>query len=194
MPSKRHGAACGSVRLGCWQIAGNSGPGDQRPTRGRPPGKAVLAASSCCARLKAMPRSRFASWPACAGTSAMGAVVARARRTPVCPVSGCSGGVRRLPACGPAAGGILPSPADWLRPAAHGDPAAPSCSSRPRWAHLARSWRSASNASCRSRWAISLRCHHRVSRTWPGGTSRRAIISSWGCQGSRSTRAHQRLW
>src|SRR5215218_10019993 len=99
MPSKRHGAARGSVRLGCWQIAGNSGPGDQRQTRGRPPGKAVLAASSCCARLKAMPRSRFASWPACAGTSAMGAVVARARRTPVCPVSGCSGGsVGCLPA------------------------------------------------------------------------------------------------
>jgi len=78
--------------------------------------------------------------------------------------------------------------------AAHGDPAAPSCSRRPRWAHLARSWRSASNASCNSRWAISLRCHDRVSRTMPGGTSRRAIISSCGCQGSSSTRAHQRLW
>jgi hypothetical protein len=193
MPSKRHGAACGSVRLGCWQIAGNSGPGDQRQTRGRPPGKAVLAASSCCARLKAMPRSRFASWPACAGTSAMGAVVARARRTPVCPCPGARAGpsVACLRSCcrwdTPFPHGLAASGGAWRS-------AAPSCSSRPRWAHLARPWRSASNASCRSRWAISLRCHHRVSRTWPGGTSRRAIISSWGCQGSRSTRAHQRLW
>jgi hypothetical protein len=37
----------------------------------------------------------------------MGAVVAQARRTAVCPVR-VLGRVRRLPACGPAAGGILP--------------------------------------------------------------------------------------
>jgi hypothetical protein len=192
MPSKRHGAACGSVRLGCWQIAGNSGPGDQRQTRGRPAGKAVLAASSCCARLKAMPRSRFRILACLRRYFSDGRGGSSGAATPGLPVSGCSGGsVGCLPAV------LLPvgySPRGLAAPSAHRDPAAPSCSSRPRWAHLARSWRSASNASCRSRSAISLRCHDRVSRTWPGGTSRRAVISSWGCQGSRSTRAHQRLW
>src|SRR4029450_3048184 len=41
--------------VNCWQLRARC----QRQTRGRPPRKAVLAASSCCARLKAMPRSRF---------------------------------------------------------------------------------------------------------------------------------------
>jgi hypothetical protein len=112
------------------------------------------------------------------------AAVARVRRTPICRV--------RVLGRGPSACCLrsccrwdLPFPAD----CAPGDARKfypPS--------HLARSCRSASNASCSSRWAISLRRHHRVSRTWSGGTSRLPIISSWGCQGSSSTRAHQRLW
>jgi hypothetical protein len=192
MASKRHGAACGDVRLGCWQIAGTSGPGDQRQHgaaswRSRPRGRARAALRSrrCRARvfrILACLRSYFSN-----GRGGSSGATNRCL-----PVSGCSGGsVGCLPAV------LLPvgySPRGLAAPSAHRDPAAPSCSSRPRWAHLARSWRSASNASCRSRWAISLCCHHRVSSTWPGGTSRRAVISSWGCQVSRSTRAHQRLW
>jgi hypothetical protein len=58
MASKRHGAACGDVRLGCWQIAGTSGPGDQRQHgaaswRSRPRGRARAALRSrrCRARV-----------------------------------------------------------------------------------------------------------------------------------------------
>jgi hypothetical protein len=193
MASKRYGAACGSVRLGCWQIAGNSGPGDQRQTRGRPAGKAVLAGELVLRLAQGDAALAFCILACLRRYFSDGRGGSSGAANPCLPVSGCSGGsVGCLPAVLLPVGYSLPrglaaSGGAWRS-------AAPSCSSRPRWAHLAWPWRSASNASCRSRWAISLRCHHRVSRTWPGGTSRRAIISSWGCQGSRSTRAHQRLW
>lgn len=57
-----------------------------------------------------------------------------------------------------------------------------------------RSARSAASANSRRRPAISLRRHDRPATTSEGGTSRRATFSSLGCHGSRSTRAHQRVW
>ena len=147
--------------------------------------KPYSRASSCWAWLRAMLRARLRvlaclrrySSDGCGGRSGtanpcLPCPRARARSVGVLPAVCCRWD--------------RPFPADRMRPAAHAKFYAPS--------HRARSCWSASSARSRSRWAISLRRHHRVARTWPGGTSRRAIISSWGCQGSSSTRAHQRLW
>src|SRR4029450_13756486 len=99
--------------VNCWQLRARC----QRQTRGRPPRKAVLATSSCCARLKAMPRSRFRIL-ACLrryfSDGRGGSSGAANPRSAPCPGARAGPSAACLRSC---CRWDTPFPADWRRPA-----------------------------------------------------------------------------